>query len=95
MNPAKVSRSNLNKLTDLPNVGKAGEQDLILLGIDHPQDLIGRCPYDMHATLCAETKVKHDPCVIDVFISVVRFMEGDDPKPWWAYTSERKDYLAR
>ncbi|HAU68495.1 MAG TPA: mitomycin resistance protein [Gammaproteobacteria bacterium] len=95
MNPAKVSRSNLNKLTDLPNVGKAGGQDLILLGIDHPQDLIGRCPYDMHATLCAKTKVKHDPCVIDVFISVVRFMEGDDPKPWWAYTSERKDYLAR
>ena len=27
MNPAKVSRSNLTKLTDLPNIGK-GDRDL-------------------------------------------------------------------
>jgi hypothetical protein len=28
--------------------------------------------------------------VLDVFISVTRFMAGDDPKPWWHYTEERK-----
>jgi hypothetical protein len=28
--------------------------------------------------------------VLDVLISVTRFMSGDDPKPWWAYTVERK-----
>ena len=34
-----------------------------------------------------------DPCVIDVFISIIRFMQGDEPKPWWQYTAERKAYL--
>ena len=32
----------------------------------------------------------HDPCVIDVFISITRFINGDSPKPWWEYTAERK-----
>ena len=29
MNPNKVSRNNLDSLTDLPNIGKAGEEDLM------------------------------------------------------------------
>jgi len=33
---------------------------------------------------------RHDPCVIDVFISVTSFMNGSDPEPWWAFTAERK-----
>jgi hypothetical protein len=39
--------------------------------------------------------VRHDPCVLDVFISVTRFMAGDAPQPWWAYTAQRKQLLAQ
>lgn len=93
MNPNKVSRNNLNSLTDLPNIGKASEEDLIMLGINMPEDLIGLCPYQMHDQLCSKTGIQHEVCVIDVFISITRFMEGDEPKPWWKYTNERKEYL--
>lgn len=40
---------------------------------------------------------RHDPCVIDVFMSVTRFMAGvagAAAQPWWAFTSERKRVLA-
>ena len=95
MNPSKVSRDKLQRLTDLPNIGKAGEEDLNVLGINKAEDLIGRCPYEMHASLCERTGVRHDVCVIDVFISIIKFMEGDEPKPWWKYTEERKAHLAK
>ena len=56
-------------------------------------DLIGRNPYDMYEELCRKTGQRHDPCVIDAFISAVRFMEGEPKRPWWIYTSERKHRL--
>lgn len=40
------------------------------------------------------TGQRHDPCVIDVFISAVRYMEGGAAKKWWEFTAERKNYLA-
>ena len=94
MHPNNVSRLRLNKLTDLPNIGKAGAADLQLLGITLPSDLIGQCPYAMHKALCDKTGVRHDPCVIDVFISITRFMAGEDARVWWDYTAERKQTLA-
>jgi hypothetical protein len=33
--------------------------------------------------------------VLDVLISVTRFMSGDDPKLWGAYTGERKRRYGR
>jgi RecG-like helicase len=95
MNPTKVSRQTLSALTDLPNIGKAGENDLRILGINNVQDLIGQCPYQMYERLCLQTQAAHDPCVIDVFISIVRFMQGEAPQPWWAFTAERKIYLSK
>ncbi|MCG9695763.1 helix-hairpin-helix domain-containing protein [Shewanella sp. Isolate11] len=94
MNPAKVDRSNIKQLTDLPNIGKASSVDLQLLGIHSPKDLVGRDPYQMFDQLCTLTGQKHDPCVIDVFISITRFIKGEEPKSWWAYTPERKKTLA-
>ena len=94
MNPHKVSRDRLGQLTDLPNIGKAMAADLQLLGIKQPQDLISCDPYQLYRDLCTKTKAHHDPCVLDVFISAVRFMQGEKPQPWWHYTTERKQYLA-
>lgn len=47
----------------------------------------------MYEALCKATGARHDPCVIDVFMSAVRYMEGAEPLPWWSYTAERKRLL--
>lgn len=93
MNPAKVDRRHLLQLTDLPNIGPAMAADLRRLGIERPEQLAGRDPYALYEQLCAATAVRHDPCVLDVFISITRFVAGDAPQPWWAYTAERKRRL--
>ncbi|UML93397.1 helix-hairpin-helix domain-containing protein [Shewanella xiamenensis] len=93
MNPAKVVRAKVKQLTDLPNIGKASAADLRLLGIETPVQLLGRNPYEMYQTLCDKTGQRHDPCMLDVFISITRFMAGDAPQPWWFYTEERKQAL--
>ncbi len=33
--------------------------------------------------------------MLDTLISVVRFMDGDEPQPWWHYTAERKATVAQ
>lgn len=95
MNPVKVDRNRLITLTDLPNIGPAMADDFRRLGIDKPSQLAGRDPFLLYERLCQITATRQDPCVIDVFISVTRFMGGDEPRPWWAYTEERKRLLAK
>ncbi len=90
MNPNKVNRALVRSLLDLPNVGPATVKDLHLLGIRKPEDLAGLDPFEMHKRLCSLTKTKQDPCVIDVFLSIVAFANGEPPKPWWEFTPERK-----
>ena len=94
MNPRKVDRHHLHRLTDLPTVGPAAAEDLRRIGIRTPSHLAGRDAYDMYAQLCLTTGVQYDPCVIDVFLSLTRFMAGEDARPWWDYTAERKRVLA-
>ncbi len=89
------NRQTVSELTDLPNIGKAIARDLHLLNIQHPQDLIGKDAYKLHDELSRVTGEKKDPCVIDVFLAVIDFMEGGSPVPWWKYTAERKKYLSR
>ncbi|MGD0277712.1 MAG: helix-hairpin-helix domain-containing protein [Smithella sp.] len=63
-------------MTDLPKIGESLACDLRLIGINHPEDLIGKNPITLYETLCFKTGNRHDPCVIDVFLSVVHFIEG-------------------
>ncbi|MES9927675.1 MAG: helix-hairpin-helix domain-containing protein [Candidatus Thiodiazotropha sp. 6PDIVS] len=84
------SRELLERLTDIPNIGKAMERDLLLAGIQHPADLIGKDPYQLFEKLCEVTNARHDLCVLDTFISAVRYMEGGPPKKWWEFSGERK-----
>lgn len=95
MHPTKVDRHRVVRLTDLPNIGKASAADLRLLGITHPAQLVGRCPFEMYESLCTLTQAHHDPCVIDVFMSITRFMSGEPPRPWWHFTEERKQIRNR
>ena len=88
-------RKTVSRLADLPNIGKAIAKDLQSIGIDHPRKLIGKDPYGLYNELCTLSGKRHDPCVLDVFMSAVHFMEGGKPLPWWAFTGERKKHLGK
>ncbi|UFH59676.1 helix-hairpin-helix domain-containing protein [Sulfurovum mangrovi] len=91
MNPKKVVRETTKKLTDLPNIGKSLAADLERIGIDSPEKLQGKEPYALYQRLSEVTGKRQDPCVLDIFISITDFMNGGEPKVWWAYTAERKE----
>lgn len=95
MNPAKVDRNRLHQLTDLPNVGPAMAKDLECINIKAPPQLVGKDPVKLYNSLCCQRGARQDPCVLDVFISITRFMAGEAPKAWWEYTAERKRILGR
>ncbi len=89
------NRETVSRLEELPNIGKAVAVHLHLIGIDHPKKLIGKDPFVLYEELSAISGKKNDPCLIDVFMSVIRFMEGGDSLPWWSCTDERKKYSCR
>ena len=78
------------RLTDIPNIGKAMEADLIGLGLPTPAHVKAMDPFKTYDRLRDVHGRLHDPCVLDTFISIVRFMEGAPARPWWYYTTERK-----
>lgn len=94
MHPGKVDRSRLARLEDLPNIGPAMAGDLRRLGIQTPADLAGQDAYVLYTRLSAVTGARQDPCVLDVFLSVLGFLAGDPAQPWWAYSAARRRLLA-
>ena len=76
-------------LEDVPNIGPSIAANLRRIGVNMPSQLAGRDPLALYDTLCRVTRTRHDPCVLDVFMSAVRFMEGAPALPWWRYTAER------
>ena len=89
------NRTDINELKKIPNVGPATINYLSMLGINKPAELIGKNPYLMYKELCKFTGKNLDPCLADVFIAAVKYMEGGPPKKWWAYTEERKTVLSK
>lgn len=79
-----------HRLEDIPNVGPRIASDFRSLGITKPSELKSKDPYMLYEKLCKVTNTRQDPCVLDTFIAVARFMEGERPRPWWHYTPERK-----
>jgi len=88
-------RQTVSQLEELPNIGKAIAQNLKLIGIEHPQQLIGKNAYELYEALGVVLGEKQDPCVIDVFLSVITFMQGGASLPWWSFTNERKKHLTQ
>ena len=93
MHPKNMPRKEVKNFQDIPNVGKAIEKLFITLGLKEPIELAGKDPYQMYSELCNTTNKRHDPCVIDVFISAVKYMQGGPPKKWWEFTNERKKVI--
>lgn len=78
------------KFEDIPNVGPRIARDLRRLGFRNPQELKKHDPFRLYKKLCKRTHLRKDPCVLDVFMSVIDFMNGAPRTPWWHYTEERK-----
>lgn len=85
-----MEREQLSRLEQLPNIGPNVAADLRRLGVTEPQDLRERDPYELYDELCRLNGRREDPCVLDVFISAVRYMSGEPGQRWWKYTAERK-----
>ena len=80
-------------LEQLPNIGPSIAGDLRQIGVHHPAELKGADAMALYKRLCEVTGKRHDPCVLDTFIAATDFMGGGEPRPWWAYTAQRKaDY---
>jgi hypothetical protein len=88
------SRHDVTDLREIPNIGPSIAADLRSIGFQAPSDLTGSDPFAMYEKLCRKTGEHQDPCVLDVFIAAVRYMEGAPKTPWWKYTAERKRLLA-
>ena len=84
------TRSILKALQVLPNIGPACARDLVALGYRAPSDLAGQDPKQMYDRLCQQTGVRHDPCVLDTFMSAVSYANGNPSQKWWDFTAERK-----
>lgn len=85
--------SEVKRFEDIPNVGKRMAEDFVLLGMRRPEELARQDAYDLYRKLCALTKTRQDPCVLDTYLAAIDFMQGAEPRPWWAYTEARKrDY---
>jgi hypothetical protein len=91
---ARSGNRDVVRLEDIPNVGPSIAADLRQLGITAPDDLRSSDPYALYDALGRLSGRPHDPCVLNTFISAVRFMQGEAKKPWWKYTAERKRILA-
>ncbi len=88
------NRTDITDFNKIPNVGPATIRYLNIIGINKPFELIGQNPYLMYRELCNIAGKQFDPCLADVFISAVKFMEGAKPQKWWCYTEERKRYFS-
>jgi len=74
----------------LPNIGPRIDACLLKADINRPSDLAGRDALELYQTLCESEGERLDPCVLDVCLSITRFMDGEDAQVWWRYTAERK-----
>ncbi|MET0100289.1 MAG: helix-hairpin-helix domain-containing protein [Sedimenticola sp.] len=88
-----MHRNRIRQLQEIPNIGPAIERSLISIGIVEPHQLVGKDPYRLYRSLCDITGSKQDPCVLDILISAVRYMEGGPARKWWEFTAERKKHL--
>ena len=86
----KTPRNEIQSFEEIINIGPASAGDFRRLGFRKPTDLIGRDPLKLYQDLCRISGERQDPCVLDVMIATVDYMNGNPPKVWWKYTAQRK-----
>jgi Pathogenicity locus len=82
--------SEVKRFTDIPNIGPAMEKDFVLLGLHEPAELAKQDAFALYQQLSKLTRTRQDPCVLDIFMAAVDFMQGAPARAWWHYTAQRK-----
>lgn len=86
-------------LLSIPYVGKNTKEDLINIGINTVEDLIGKDPEDLFLQDCIFKKREEDRCQLYVFRMAVYYAEHDtweeEKLKWWywkdkEYTPDKK-----
>lgn len=77
-------------LETIPNVGPAVARKLRRLDVTSVDDLRGRDGEDLFRRLCLLDGRRHDPCLLDTFVAVVAYANGERARPWWEFSRERK-----
>jgi DNA transformation protein len=86
-------RKHIQRLEDLPNIGKSIAHDLRGIGIVRPDDLLHVEPLAVFNQLAEVMGQRHDPCVLYTLIAAQHYLHGAEPQPWWKYTAEGKKLL--
>ncbi len=85
----------VEKLEDIPNIGKSIAADLRGIGIDHPQQLLEHDPLQLYLKLSSPMGKRHDPCVLYTLMAAQHFMQSGEALKWWLFTEDGKRLLAR
>jgi hypothetical protein len=82
------------KLRDLAGIGKSIEANLYSLGVMSVTDLASRDGFELYDQLCAKTRTRQDPCVLDTFRCAVAQARNPrlpaDQRNWWWWSRQRK-----
>jgi DNA transformation protein len=90
---ANTQHPTVQRLEDLPNVGKSIAGDLRSIGITCPQDMSGVEPLEIYNRLALAMGRRHDPCVLYTLLAVTDYLQGAPAQPWWKYTTAGKKLL--
>ncbi len=85
-------------LEDLVSVGPATSRQLLSLGVRSVKDLARRDPEALYKKLGSKTKMRVDPCVLDVYRAAVAQARNpdlpDEQRVWWYWSRVRKGALS-
>lgn len=85
---------NVQRLEDIPNIGKSIAGDLHSLGIHTPEALAQRDPLQTYLSLADGMGRRHDPCVFYTLLAARHFLQNGEAIPWWKFTAQGKAQLA-
>jgi DNA transformation protein len=83
----------VEKLEDLPNIGKSIAADLRAIGIRQPQQLAELDPLTVYGRLTGAMGERHDPCVFYTLLAVRHFLDSGEARPWWQFSTEGRRLL--
>lgn len=83
----------VDRLEDLPNIGRSIAADLRSLGIHTPADFSRHAPLELYENLTPVMGHRHDPCVLYTFLAAHHFLKSGEKQAWWKFTAEGKRIL--
>jgi len=82
------------QLRDLAGIGKSIEANLRSLGVTSVTELALHDGDDLYERLCAKTRTRQDPCVLDTFRCAVAQARNPrlpaEKRNWWWWSRQRK-----